>query len=71
MYMQRSKEKFGYLHVDHINNCWFACDVTVVCWWSNRGRISSVGRVFACGAGGQGFDSRDRTNTQGLKITEK
>ena len=36
-----------------------------------RGRISSVGRVFDCGAGGRGFDSRGRTNTQGLKITEK
>ena len=31
MYTHRRKEKFGYLHVDHINNCWFACDVTVVC----------------------------------------
>ena len=34
MYTNRSKEKFGYLHVDHINkNCWFPRDVTVVCWW--------------------------------------
>ena len=24
MYTHRSKEKFDYLHVDHINNCWFA-----------------------------------------------
>ena len=33
----------------------------------NRGKISSVGR-----AGGRGFDSWGRTNTQGgLKITEK
>ena len=24
-----------------------------------------------CRAGGRGFDSRGRTNTQGLKITEK
>ena len=38
-----------------------------------RGRTSSVGRKIVgraldCGAGGRGFDSRDRTNTQGLKI---
>ena len=32
----------------------------------NRGKISSVGRV-----GGRRFYSRGRTNTQGLKITEK
>ena len=32
----------------------------------NRGKISSVVR-----AGGRGFDSRGRTNTQGLEITEK
>ena len=37
----------------------------------NRVRISSVGRVLDCRAGGRGFDSRGRTNTQGLKITEK
>ena len=36
-----------------------------------RGRISSVGRALDCRAGGRGFDSRGRTNTQGLKITEK
>ena len=34
-------------------------------------RISSVGRVFDCRAGGRGFDSRGRTITQGLKMTEK
>ena len=33
----------------------------------NRGRISSVGRAFDCRAGGRGFNSRGRTNTQGLK----
>ena len=33
----------------------------------NRGRISSVGRALDCRAGGRGFDSRGRTNTQGLK----
>ena len=32
----------------------------------NRGKISTVGR-----AGGRSFYSRGRTNTQGLKITEK
>ena len=36
-----------------------------------RGRIISVGRALDCRAGGRGFDSRGRTNTQGLKITEK
>ena len=36
----------------------------------NRGRISSVGRAFDCRAGGRGFDSRGRTVTQGLKMTE-
>ena len=35
------------------------------------GRVSSVGRALDCRAGGCGFDSRGRTNTQGLKITEK
>ena len=34
-------------------------------------RISSVGRALDCRAGGRRFDSRDRTNTQGLKITKK
>jgi len=33
--------------------------------------ISSVGRAIDCRTGGRGFDSRGRTNTQGLKITEK
>ena len=37
----------------------------------NRGRISSVGRALDCRAGGREFDSRCRTITQGLKITEK
>ena len=37
----------------------------------DRGRISSVGRAFDCRAGGRGFDSRGRTITQGLKMTEK
>jgi len=36
-----------------------------------HGRISSVGRMFDCGVGGRGFDSRGRTSTQGLKVTEK
>ena len=30
----------------------------------------SVGRALACRAKGTVFDSRDQTNTQGLKITE-
>ena len=37
----------------------------------NRGRISSVGRAFDCRTGGRGFESRGRTITQGLKMTEK
>ena len=32
---------------------------------------SSIGRALDCKAGGRGFDSRGRTNTQGLNITEK
>ena len=36
-----------------------------------RGRFSSVGGALDCRAGGRGFDSRGRTNTQGLKVTEK
>ena len=38
--------------------------------FTNRDRISSVGRALECRAEGRGFDSRGRTNTQGLKITE-
>ena len=37
----------------------------------NHGRISSVGTACDCRAGGRGFDSWGRTNTRGLKITEK
>ena len=45
-------------------------------WWPFDpinwvGRVSSVGRAFDFGAGGRGFNSQGRTNTQGLKITEK
>ena len=36
-----------------------------------RGRASSAGRALHCRAEGRGFDSRGRTKTQGLKITEK
>ena len=36
------------------------------------GRISSVSRApDECRAGGREFNARDRTNTQGLKITKK
>ena len=38
--------------------------------FTNRGRISSVGRALDCPAEGRGFDSRGRTNTQGLTVTE-
>ena len=37
----------------------------------NRSRISSLDRAIDCRAGGRGFDSRDWTNTQGFKMTEK
>ena len=40
-------------------------------YFPNRGRISSVGKVVDCRAGGRGFDSWGQTITQGLKITEK
>ena len=36
--------------------------------WS---RLSAARLALDCGAGGRGFDFRGRTNTQGLKITEK
>ena len=32
---------------------------------------ASVGRALVCRAVGRGFNSQGRTNTQGLKITEK
>ena len=35
------------------------------------GRVSSVGRAFDCREEGRRFDSPGRTNTLGLKITEK
>ena len=35
------------------------------------GRTSPVGRAFDCRAGGNRFVSRNRTNTQGFKITGK
>jgi len=34
-------------------------------------RVSTVGTALDCRAGSRGFDSPGRTNTQGLKITEK
>ena len=37
----------------------------------DSGRTSSVGRAFDCRAGGNRFVSRNRTNTQGFKITGK
>ena len=41
--------------------------IIIIC----HGSVSSVGRACACRAGGCGFDSQGRTNTKGLKITEK
>ena len=37
----------------------------------DRVKTSAVGRALDCSAGGHGFDSRGRTNTQYLRITEK
>ena len=36
---------------------------------SINNNISSEGRAIDCRAGGRGFDSHGRTNTQGLKNT--
>ena len=38
---------------------------------SKRSRLSAARLALDCRAGGRGFDFRGRTNTQGLKITEK
>ena len=38
--------------------------------FSDRGRISSVGSTLDCRAGGRGFDSWERNDAQGLRITE-
>ena len=56
----------------HQQSCWGICSLKCpfLQWFSIRGRISSVGRALDCRAGGHGFGSRARTNTQGLKITE-
>ena len=40
-------------------------------WSTASGLTQSVERALDGRAGGSGFDSRDRINTQGLKITEK
>ena len=45
---------------------WYAFFIFVIV-----GRVSSVGRALDYRVGGCGLDSRGRTNTQGLKITEK
>ena len=43
----------------------------ILSYYCYRGRIISVGRALDRRAGGRGFDSQDRINTQGLEITEK
>ena len=43
----------------------------VLSYYCNRGRIISVGRALDYRAGGSGFDSRDKNDTYGLKMTEK
>ena len=37
----------------------------VLSYYCYRSRIISVGRALDCKAGGRGFDSQDRINTQG------
>ena len=61
-----SRVKLYFLH-DFIN----AKNKYKISFFFNSGRISSVGRVLDCRAGSRGFDSRDWTNTHGLKMTEK
>ena len=49
----------------------FHC-TTILCKLNlNRGRISSVGRMFDCRVGGQKFNSWGQTNTQDVKMTDK
>ena len=49
-----------------------AVSLTLKCLWSHkeqgyyRSRMSSVGKALDCISEGRGFDSRGRTNTQGL-----
>ena len=66
--------KIAALQIKHTQqqSCWGICSLKCpfLQWFSIRGRISSVGRALDCRAGGHGFGSRARTNTQGLKITE-
>ena len=45
MYTHRSKEKFGIYMLTNINNCWFARNVTVVCWWSRTKSISLLWKL--------------------------
>ena len=52
-------------------SCCFLCLIFYGINIFNRGRISSVGRGLDCRGEGRGFDSRGRSITQGLKITEK
>ena len=66
-----SKTKILCSHSQLSLYCEHCRDLKLVPSSFNRGRISSVGRAFDCRTGGRGFESRGRTITQGLKMTEK
>ena len=58
--------------IPRLLTCLLGKEIEVDCFHVfNRSRISSVVRALDCRAGGRGFDSRDGTNTQGLKMTDK
>ena len=50
---------------------WDLFPVSQIRYFLFHRRISSVGRELDCSEGGRGFYSQGRTNTQGLKTTEK
>ena len=74
----RSKRKtlqrfhnLGLIHNVCLIYWWDLFPVSQIKYFLFHGRISSVGRELDCSAGGCRFYSQGRTNTQGLKITEK
>ena len=67
---QNEEVEFG--KRQRLKNGWdFLCLCSTSTTTSKVGRISSVSRALDCISGDREFDSRGRTNTQGLKITEK
>ena len=48
--------------------CFFRFHIISAHWW---GYPQLLLHLLDCRAGGHGFDSRDCTNTQGLKMSEK